>query len=68
MSTTKKATVTNSGRKTVDTTKYVVAVGNAFEGVTLYGPFGAHSTAMKYAEHYVNHDAWHIIPITKPTT
>jgi hypothetical protein len=45
-----------------DTVKHVVAVGNAFGGIKLYGPFDDYDTALKYAEGHVGDD-WHVIQL-----
>jgi hypothetical protein len=40
---------------------YIVAVGNAFDGVSLYGPFESFEDAEPFAQ---NQDAdWHIVKL-----
>jgi hypothetical protein len=44
----------------------VVASGNAFDGMTLYGPFDDYETAALYAEKHAD-DSWWIVRLEKPT-
>ena len=44
---------------------YVVATGNAFDGVTLTGPFDDNESAIEYAEFYTLTD-WHVVELESP--
>ncbi len=45
---------------------YVVAFGNAFDGIELYGPFDDHEKATNYAEHAhkKTYEEWNIVKLT----
>jgi hypothetical protein len=45
--------------------QYIVAFGDAFNGLSFYGPFDTHEEASAYAERETN-DAWHVLPLAKP--
>lgn len=45
--------------------KYVVAVGNAFDGVKLYGPFDNADEASNWADANVVEE-WNIVDLTDP--
>lgn len=47
---------------------YVVAFGNAFDGMELHGPFNDMETATEYAEniHKHSYDEWNIISVKPP--
>lgn len=42
---------------------YVIAVGNVFDGITLYGPYEDNENAQQIAELEFNHSDWHVIPL-----
>ena len=44
----------------------VLAVGNAFDGISLYGPFNNGEEASEYAERHAREDDWHVVPIIEP--
>lgn len=44
---------------------YIVAVGNAFDGMRMVGPFDDMYSAQEYAEG-LNGEQWNIIPLDKP--
>ena len=41
---------------------YAVAIGHAFDGITMYGPFQSYDEAHTFAER-VDDDDWHIVPL-----
>lgn len=46
--------------------KYVVAVGNAFDGLTLYGPFDTHGEAFQHGENNGESDTWLVVELESP--
>lgn len=44
----------------------VVAVGHAFEGIKLYGPFKNAEEADEWAATEVTKDPWWIVPVEEP--
>lgn len=44
----------------------VLAIGNAFDGLTFVGPFGDMQEAIDYAENHARDDVWHIVNVLKP--
>lgn len=38
---------------------YVVAIGNAFDGLSVHGPFESSEEAQEWAQGY--HDEWHVL-------
>jgi hypothetical protein len=47
--------------------EYVVAVGNVFDGVNLFGPFESNVAAIEYAESERFNEGWYIVPVYEPT-
>lgn len=45
--------------------QFVVAVGSAFDGIKIFGPFDDPDEATKWAEHI--HDDWHVIKLLLAT-
>jgi len=45
---------------------YVVAVGNAFEGLTLVGPFDSFDEAEKYTDAECVYGEWNIVKVEVP--
>jgi hypothetical protein len=46
-------------------TNYVVSTGNAFDGVTLHGPFGSIEAAEQFAENECDSEEWTFVPIAE---
>jgi hypothetical protein len=46
--------------------KYVIAVGNAFDGIRLIGPFKDAQSANEYAEMFIHSDTWVVMRLDKP--
>jgi hypothetical protein len=44
----------------------VIAVGDAFNGIWLVGPFDGHDAAGAYAEMVFKHDEWHLLDVRTP--
>lgn len=45
-------------------TKYVAAIGNAFDGINLYGPFDTVEDAAAFAEiNTPDYSDWNIVPL-----
>lgn len=47
---------------------YVVAFGNAFDGIVLIGPFNDHDTAVMYAENESSNEDWTIVKLVPSDT
>jgi hypothetical protein len=45
---------------------YVVAVGNAFDGLTLYGPFNDEGEALRFAEDEISAAEWNVVLLNEP--
>ena len=48
--------------------EFVIAVGNAFDGLQLVGPFSDPEEAGDYAQLFHRHDVWEIIQLCEPET
>jgi hypothetical protein len=46
--------------------KWIVAVGNAFEGITFQGPFDNADQALKYGKVVSGGGEWSIVPMDEP--
>lgn len=46
--------------------KWIVAVGNAFEGITFQGPFDSADQALKYGKVVSGGGEWSIVPMDEP--
>ena len=44
---------------------YTVAVGNAFDGISLHGLFNNMELAANYAEKTFEYEDWHVVPINE---
>jgi hypothetical protein len=44
---------------------YVVAIGNAFDGLVLYGPHKTAELANEWAERHARHDEWVVVELVK---
>jgi len=42
---------------------YVVAVGNAFEGLTVVGPFDSFDEAVDYANNELMTEGWNVVKV-----
>lgn len=47
-------------------TQYVVAKGDPFDGVTLYGPFKDYDSALEWAECNDREGEWWVVGINNP--
>lgn len=45
---------------------YIVVFGNAFNGMTVFGPFQTSEEARTYAESHADGDDWNVVPVYKP--
>jgi hypothetical protein len=46
---------------------YIIAEGNPFDGLTIYGPFTTTEDAMAFAETYSGDDIpWELVKVHKP--
>jgi len=43
----------------------VISLGNAYDGLTLVGPFPSAQHANGYADEYYTHDEWHVVELEK---
>lgn len=44
-----------------------VAVGNAFDGMTFYGPFEDDHEAFEWADQNIVGEEWHTVPLEPPS-
>ena len=42
---------------------WVVALGDAFNGITIYGPFSDQMVALEWAEDQQRGDDWHVVKV-----
>jgi hypothetical protein len=47
-------------------TKYVIAVGNAFDGLSMIGPFDTFDDALDHAEQLEGHPEYVVCELEKP--
>ena len=50
----------------MDDEKYAIAVGNAFDGISLIGPFDTFEDALSHAEELEGHPEYVVCEIEKP--
>jgi len=47
--------------------KYAIAVGNAWDGIALYGTFDDGSEATEWADQFFKNEEWHCVKIKDAT-
>lgn len=51
-----------------NTTACVVAIGNPFDGIVMYGPFDTTDDANEWADHEVSNDTWWVMSLMDPAS